>query len=64
MQKMRTISGRSTTLYIRTDHLDTMDKIIEATGGTMNRSEIVNAALDGADLDALLHRVGLAVSNS
>lgn len=61
---MRTVTGRSTTVYIRTDLLEIMDKIVEATGGTMNRSEIVNAALDSARLETLLHSSGLTVSNS
>lgn len=62
--KMRTVTGRSTTCYIRTDLLEIMDTIVEQTGGTMSRSEIVNAALDAADLNALLHRIGLTEPNS
>lgn len=61
---MRTVTGRSTTLYLRTDLLDKLDRLVAGTNGAMNRSEIVNAALDAADLDALLHEHGLTDSNS
>jgi hypothetical protein len=61
---MRTVTGRSTTLYLRTDLLDKLDRLVAGTSGAMNRSEIVNAALDAADLGALLHERGLTDSNS
>ena len=56
-RERKPVLGRSTTVYIRIEYLDMMDKICEATDGAMNRSEIVNAALEQADLKVLLDRI-------